>query len=85
MLSMLILNYLCRVKAVNSGKSLRPQQGPKTKLSRENEKEIAQYLDECWEFGIPKKKSDLKDEIVHFMECYKIPNTFPNTKPGVHF
>ena len=43
---------------------------------------MAQYLDECWDFGMPKKKSEFQNEVVHYMECYKIPNKFPNIKPG---
>ena len=71
-----------RVQAVKKGESVRSNYGPKTKLSRKNENDMAAYLEECWDFGMPKRKEDFKNEIVHFMECNHIPNTFPNTKPG---
>ena len=67
---------------MNRGGPLRPKQGPKMKLSPECEKDMSQYLEECWEFGMLKTKDEFKNEIVHYITCYKIPNTFPNTKLG---
>ena len=71
-----------RVKAVQKGDPLRPKQGPKTKLTADTEKLMCMYIEEYWEFGMPKKKQEFKYEIVHYMECYNIPNTFPHTIPG---
>ena len=43
------------------------------------------YLAECWELGIPKHKELFAEEIVHFMLCEGIKNTFPNTVPGNYY
>ena len=68
---------------MEKGDPVRPKQGPKTKLAPETEKEMSSYLEKCWEFGMPKRKQQFQAEIVHYIECYKINNTFPNTKPGM--
>ena len=70
---------------MKKGQPLRPDQGPKRKLTRENEKVFVEFLQECWEFGMPKEKKVFADEIVHFMICYDIKNTFPNIVPGTVF
>ena len=52
------------------------------KVSEEDEKKMAEYLKECWEFGTPLEKTLFADQVVHYMECIQVKNTFPNLKPG---
>ena len=78
----MFISMICRVKAFNSGNSIRPPQGPKKVLCADDEKAIVMYLEECWKMRVPKQQDILAYEIVHYMECNQIQNKFPNTVPG---
>ena len=68
-----------------AGGVLRPNQGPKTKFSSTSEQNMAQYLDYCWEIGLPKTEERFSEELVHYMQYAGIQNSFPNVQPGEYY
>ena len=78
----IFLIVLYRKKAYNSGKLIRCRQGPPTKLTPDKESLMVKYIADCWVLKTPKHKDLFAEQIVHFMSCEGIKNTFPNTVPG---
>ena len=53
------------------------------KLEKNDEQSMVNYLEECWEFGIPQQKSDFAAQVAHYLECHNMINSFPNVNPGM--
>ena len=70
------------MKAVNEGRPIREKQGPKFKISLEEEKQMVDYLADCWNKGDPRTQLQFGAEIVHFLEVYGLENTFRRGIPG---
>ena len=79
------LYFEIREKQLDQGNVLRPVQGPKKKFEHASEENMVEYIDFCWEIGIPKTEEMFSEELVHFMEYNGIRNTFPKVKPGKHY
>ena len=67
---------------MSQGGLAKPPRGPKKMMSMEDEKEMADYLSECWELGIPKMRGNFAMDVVNYLQCYHRTNNFPNVYPG---
>ena len=74
--------FTCRYHSLVHGGQAKPKRGRKRKFTPSEEHEMSEYLDEFWNFGIPRTKEAFGLELVNYMQCYKIMNTFPNLMPG---
>ena len=79
---------ILREKQLDAGGKMCLPQGQKRKFKTMCENQMEEYMDYCWEIGIPKTqipipKTRFTHELVHFMESYHIQNTFPNTVSGI--
>ena len=72
------------MKAVEEGKPIREKQGPKFKISLEEEKEMVEYLGDCWKKDDARTQMQFGSEIVHFLQVYNLKNNFRNGIPGKH-
>ena len=71
-----------RVQDYKNGKSLKPKRGPTTNLTEADEKKMATYVNESWQYGCPFEKDSFAKQVTHYMQCNDIPNKFPNIYPG---
>ena len=70
------------MRQIDNGGVAKAKQGSKNKFTWTEEDMMVQYLDECWALSIPKSKDVFVMDLVNYMQCYSITNTFPNTVPG---
>ena len=68
---------------MSQGGVAKPDRGPKKKISQQVEKDMACYLNDCWELGIPKTRQRFALDVANYLDCYRIPNLFCNKVPGI--
>ena len=46
---------------------------------------MAEFLNECWELGIPKMRQKFALDVVNYFQCYNRNNPFRQILPGNNF